>query len=380
MPGTDDPDGADRETFRHVIGHFASGVTVLTTRSGDEDFGATASAMSSLSLEPPMLLVCLNTRSSTQEAIHASGVLGVNILDEDQGVIAEQFAAPRGDKFAGVDVVRGVGEVPLLGAALAYCECRVVDSVVAGTHRVFLTKVVRATAREGSPLTYFRGTFGRFEVEQDRAVYGELRARILSRAISLDDSLQVDALARELDTLPATVYHAITKLVADGLLERDPARGYVVKPITPASSEHAFDARCAIEVGVAVTTVGHRPTDRIRALRRLMAEAEATVAGDRFVDVDEFAKGSEAFHTALVGLSDNPALLDAYGRLGIVGLTLSLLTVGSAGGEDILDDHRAIVAAFERGDVDEAVAAIVRHNANVKATNRRAIEAAGGQV
>ena len=60
----------DKDTFRHVIGHFASGVTVLTTQNKGEDFGATASAVSSLSLDPPMLLVCLNRRSSTQEAIH----------------------------------------------------------------------------------------------------------------------------------------------------------------------------------------------------------------------------------------------------------------------------------------------------------------------
>ena len=94
----------DKETFRHVIGHFASGVTVLTTRDGDEDFGATASAVSSLSLEPPMLLVCLNTRGSTQQAIHASRTFGVNILDEDQGIVAERFASPHGQKFEGLNV------------------------------------------------------------------------------------------------------------------------------------------------------------------------------------------------------------------------------------------------------------------------------------
>ena len=63
-------------------------------------------------------------------------------------------------------------------------------------------------------------------------IYGELRARILSRKISLTDSLDVGVLARELDTLPATVYHAVTKLVADGLLMRDGDRGYVVRPVT----------------------------------------------------------------------------------------------------------------------------------------------------
>ena len=124
--------------------------------------------------------------------------------------------------------------MPLLADSLAYCECRVAEDVVAGTHRVFLADVTRAVAREGSPLTYFRGKFGRFEVEQDRIVYGELRSRILSRAFSLDDSLDVGTLAKELDVLPATVYHAVTKLVADGLLARDPERGYVVKPVTAA--------------------------------------------------------------------------------------------------------------------------------------------------
>jgi len=122
-----------KETFRHVIGHFASGVTVLTTHHGDDDFGATASAVSSLSLDPPMLLVCLNTRGSTQEAIHASRVFGVNILDEDQGSVAERFATSRGPKFGGLNVDRGVGDVPLLADSLAYCECSVAEDVVAGT-------------------------------------------------------------------------------------------------------------------------------------------------------------------------------------------------------------------------------------------------------
>ena len=371
----------DKDTFRHVIGHFASGVTVLTTRSGEEDFGATASAVSSLSLEPPMLLVCLNLRSSTQEAIHASGRLGVNILDENQGIVAERFASPRGtDKFAGLDVVRGDGEVPLLADSLAYCECRVAESVVAGTHRVFLSDVTNAVAREGSPLTYFRGKFGRFEVEQDRVIYAELRSRILSRSISLQDSLDVGALAMQLDTLPATVYHAVTKLVADGLLARDPERGYVVKPVTAESSEQAFDARCAMELGVAATTVGRVPPGRVAALRRLMEETVPLVSAGRFVDIEAYTRHNEAFHNAIVGLADNPTLADAYQRLGVAGLMVSLLREGSEAGQEIIDDHRAIVEAYERESLEDAMRVIARHNRNAKETNRRAIVAAGGQL
>ena len=371
---------ADREAFRHAIGHFASGVTVLTTHVDGEDFGATASAMTSLSLDPPMLLVCLNTRSSTQEAIHRSGVLGVNILAEHQGQLAERFASRHGGKFDGLDLVRGVDHVPLLAESLAYCECRVAESVLAGTHRVFLSTVTRAVAREGSPLTYFRGSFGRFEVEQDRLVYGELRAKILSRSISLEDSLDVAALAKEFDTLPSTVYHAVTKLVSDGLLTRDAGRGYVIKPVTLETADQAFDARCAIELGVAATTVGRVSAEALAELRRLMIASEPLLARERVVDVEEFARRSGAFHHAIVAMSGNPTLIDSYERLGIAGLTMSLMREDSATGADIRDDHRELVEAYERGDLATVMLVIVRHNENVKATNRRAIEAAGGQL
>jgi 4-nitrophenol 2-monooxygenase / 4-nitrocatechol 4-monooxygenase, reductase component len=370
----------DRETFRHVIGHFASGVTVITARAGDEDFGATASAVSSLSLDPPMLLVCLNIRGSTQAAIHSSRAFGVNILDEDQGIIAERFAFPHGKKFEGLNVLRGDSGTPLLADSLAYCECRVAEDVAAGTHRVFLANVLRAVAREGSPLTYFRGRFGRFEVEQDRVTYAELRTRILSRSFSLEDSLDVGRLAKEFATLPATIYHALTKLVADGLLLRDPERGYVVRPVTPEISEQAFDARCAIELGVAASTVGRVPEDRVVGLRRLMEETAPLVAEGRFVDVDAYTRHNEAFHNAIVSMADNPTLADAYARLGVSGLMVSLLKEGSEAGQEIIDDHRAIVEAYERESLDDAVRAIIRHNENAKETTRRAIVAAGGQL
>lgn len=371
----------DKDTFRHVIGHFASGVTVLTAHHDDGDFGATASAVSSLSLEPPMLLVCLNRRSTTQEAIHGSRRFGVNILDENQGIVAERFAsAGSADKFAGLEVERGKGDLPLLADSLAFCECSVAESVTAGTHRVFLADVTRAVAREGSPLTYFRGKFGRFEVEQDRVVYAELRGRILTRAISLNAALDVGRLATELDSLPATVYHAVTKLVADGLLARDPERGYVVRPVTPESSEHAFDARCAMELGVAAATVGQVPTERIAELRTLMAETEPLVVEGRFVDVEAYTRHNQGFHNALVNLADNPTLSDAYQRLGVSGLMVSLLREGSEAVQEIIDDHRAIVDAYERGSLLDAVAVIKRHNENAKETTRRAIVDAGGEL
>ena len=94
------------DEFRDIIGRFASGVTVITAQHDDQRYGTTASAVSSLSLDPPMLLVCLNKSSSTQQAIAAAGHFAVNILAEGQAAEAMRFAG-KGDKFAGVNVARG---------------------------------------------------------------------------------------------------------------------------------------------------------------------------------------------------------------------------------------------------------------------------------
>jgi flavin reductase (DIM6/NTAB) family NADH-FMN oxidoreductase RutF len=155
--------GCDPIQFRDVIGRFASGVTVLSARDGEADHGMTASAICSLSLEPPMLLACVNRAVPTREAITRSGVFAVNVLHEGQGDVARHFAAPRADKFAGVDARRGALGTPLLPDALAWLECRVTQDIEGGTHSVFLAEVVHAEAREGRPLAYFRGGFGRLE-------------------------------------------------------------------------------------------------------------------------------------------------------------------------------------------------------------------------
>jgi 4-nitrophenol 2-monooxygenase / 4-nitrocatechol 4-monooxygenase, reductase component len=152
--------------FREAIGHFASGVTVITALHDGARYGTTASAVSSLSLEPPMLLICMNKQSSTGQAISQSGRFAVNILSEDQPDAAMRFATKAGDKFQGLRVSSGIGGTPLLDDALATCECRVVEEVTGGTHSVFLAEVDSASVRPGSPLAYFRGQFGRLELSQ----------------------------------------------------------------------------------------------------------------------------------------------------------------------------------------------------------------------
>ena len=156
------------DEFREVISHFASGVTVVTALHEDHTFGTTASAVTSLSLEPPMLLICMNRESETGRAVYAAGHFAVNILGVDQIDLAKRFARKGGDKFAGVPVTPGRWGEPLFDEALATLECRVAEQTTVATHYVFMAEVLSGAARAGTPLAYFRGQFGRLELTTDQ--------------------------------------------------------------------------------------------------------------------------------------------------------------------------------------------------------------------
>jgi flavin reductase (DIM6/NTAB) family NADH-FMN oxidoreductase RutF len=155
------------DQFRDVIGHFATGVTVITAVDGEEQYGTTASAISSLSLEPPMLLICMNRQSSTGAAVGRVRRFAVNILNEHQDDLARRFATKAQGKFDGVQLLTGRYGEPLLADALAHVECHVVEEVSGGSHTVFLAEVHRASASAGTPLAYYRGEFGRLKVGDD---------------------------------------------------------------------------------------------------------------------------------------------------------------------------------------------------------------------
>ncbi|MGG0791862.1 MULTISPECIES: flavin reductase family protein [unclassified Bacillus (in: firmicutes)] len=151
------------ESFRNVISHFTSGVSIITVRESEIDYGITASAVSSVSLEPPMLLVCANKNTGTCHAISKEGSFTVNILAENQGELAMQFARSNTEKFKGVEMSYGELGNPVLNNTLAQIECRVVEEVTGGTHSVFLAEVQKAHALIGDPLVYFKGEFGSFK-------------------------------------------------------------------------------------------------------------------------------------------------------------------------------------------------------------------------
>lgn len=373
------------DEFRDVIGHFASGVTVITTKHDGLLYGTTASAVSSLSLEPPMLLICMNQQSSTGAAIAAAGRFAVNILSEDQPDDAMRFARRGDDKFHGVALAEGDLDVPLLANALATCECRIVEEVTGGTHTVFLAVVEKATARPGSPLAYFRGQFGHLELSQDESALRDLRARVMSRDIDVGVPLSLDDLAARLDLPRGAVFHALTKLSAEGLVTRDVDGAFVVTPLTLGAVEQSLRARCAIELGVVDTTVGRVAPERVAELRRRMEDGRPNDRGD--FDMRDYVPRYGAFHETMVALADSPPLVDAHRRVNapmmitsVTGERAASEQADRAAAQGAWRHARELVEAYEAGDVEAARQTIIRHIERSIEFTRRYIDAAGGQI
>jgi flavin reductase (DIM6/NTAB) family NADH-FMN oxidoreductase RutF len=151
----------DKDEFRRALGHFASGVTVVTVmREGHQPGGITVSAFSSVSLEPPLILVCIDKRASIHDSLKEGRFFAVNILGEDQEVVSRRFASrEEEDRFHRTGYKEGVTGAPLLNGALAHIECRVVHEYQGGDHTIVVGEVEATRVIEGKPLGYFRGGY-----------------------------------------------------------------------------------------------------------------------------------------------------------------------------------------------------------------------------
>jgi flavin reductase (DIM6/NTAB) family NADH-FMN oxidoreductase RutF len=142
------------------MGHFTSGVTVISAAHGDAVRAATVCAITPVTLEPPSVLICINRTSDTETAIRASEHFAINVLTTGQQPVAEACARKGEDKLRDVLFEQGPGGTPVLTGALAHLECSVIDAQVIGTHTVFIGTVDRAATGDGDPLTVFRGRYG----------------------------------------------------------------------------------------------------------------------------------------------------------------------------------------------------------------------------
>ncbi|MDQ3799458.1 MAG: flavin reductase family protein [Acidobacteriota bacterium] len=149
-----------KDEFRAALSRFASGVTVVTTRDGENRLhGITVSAFCSVSLDPPLILVCIDRQAGSHCAFEQSRAFVVHILREDQQYLSDRFASQLPDKFEGVKYRAGIEHLPVLEDVLVSLECRLVAAHDGGDHTIYTGEIVVSTVNEGKPLIYFQGDY-----------------------------------------------------------------------------------------------------------------------------------------------------------------------------------------------------------------------------
>ncbi len=144
------------------MGHFATGVTVITTKDkAGTPIGLTANAFTSLSLNPPLVLICIDKTVQCYSCFEESKVFAVNLLSEEQEEISRRFATKGIEKFTGIKWHRGENGIALLDGAMGYVECKILRSYEGGDHTIYLGEIVNATASGDRPLIFFKGRYHR---------------------------------------------------------------------------------------------------------------------------------------------------------------------------------------------------------------------------
>ena len=150
----------DGDAFRSIAGQWLTGVAIVTSRNAaGAPVGLTMSAVTPLSLAPPMFLICLDLASGTLLAIEASKSFAINFIGRNGAAVCKSFARKGGDKFSGVTSRIGEVGLPILDEAIAHVECVLHDCFIAGDHKIIIGLAVSGDVSEGEPLAYFRGAF-----------------------------------------------------------------------------------------------------------------------------------------------------------------------------------------------------------------------------
>jgi flavin reductase (DIM6/NTAB) family NADH-FMN oxidoreductase RutF len=149
-------DDVDEERFRKTCAKFATGIAIVTVVDKEgQPLGITVNSFTSVSCTPPLVLVCIDYRSSILPHFRNSTYYGINVLRADQRDISIKFSQPELDRFDTTEWHAGVAGVPLLDNMLAAMECRITQTVEAGDHAIFIAEVIGADCNEGRPLLYY---------------------------------------------------------------------------------------------------------------------------------------------------------------------------------------------------------------------------------
>ncbi|MDA8047428.1 MAG: flavin reductase family protein [Actinomycetota bacterium] len=162
MSGVTGGAGMDQGEFRTVLGHFASGLVLVTGLHEGQPAGLTCQSFFSLSLDPPLVAMAPGKSSTSWPKVSSSGSICVNILSEEQEAMARTFAKTGADKFSGVGWSPAANGAPRLQGSLAWLECTIEDVHEAGDHWLVTARVIDLEATHGKPLVFYRGGFGGF--------------------------------------------------------------------------------------------------------------------------------------------------------------------------------------------------------------------------
>jgi DNA-binding GntR family transcriptional regulator len=211
-------------------------------------------------------------------------------------------------------------------------------------------------------------------------VYEAIKARLLTREFGGGQKISLQTLADELGVSRSPVHHALTRLTNEGLVDSEP-RGYVVRPLTADLMDELCEARLALELHVARLTVGRVDEADLELFRELLEATITPVRGKKMTDPSRYVQANRAFHEFQVDLARNSTISQMYRRLCVFQLQeRAMLMLGVSAAGESSDEHRAIVRAYERGDLDAACAALVQNLATGKRISRAAIEQAGGVI
>lgn len=291
------------EMFKGVMARWPSGVTVVTTEQGGQRIGITASSFSSVSLEPPLILICINKKLYTSSVIRERGAFGINILARDQAEIGKRFAGMvQGvdDRFVGLNVQTAATGVPLLGEALAWLDCSVYEVFDAGDHLIYIGQVEAADRpRETAPLLYHNRAWSK-------------PAEALPAQVELVEVGLRDGLQRETTILStAQKVQLIEGLVAAGLKRIQVTAFVHLDKVPQMADAEVLCAALPDADGVIYSALALN----LRGVER------ASAAGMRYIDVGISA--SDAHSRANTGLGLGEArvefarMVDAARRLGL---------------------------------------------------------------
>lgn len=321
-----------RDAFRHAAGHFASGVTVVSTRLDDLFYGVTVSSFASLSLSPLLITVSIGQNSTLLRLVEDSGCFAVSVLARGQEDVSAFFSSrqrrPTVGGFETVECETHVTGAPVVRGCLSFFDCRLHEFLPGGDHRILVGAVVGAGGREGEPLLYWRGGYRALDATEAPAAPNGGLERF------------ADALSVQLHLLGVGVSEMV-------------------------------ETQRTIEPTVAELAARHASSEDLAALDRLAGEGDAAIG-----DTARFNQASIAFHTALATAARNRPLQAALLALTRV-QQVEYRGMTPEAAIEAAQEHRRVLAAVQARDPDAARRAMADH---IHAIHRRLASHGGGQT